>query len=95
VTKFRRSATACAAGLALVSIGLGSGGARALAHQAKPHAIGYIYTTTPLGTIDQFAVQPDRTLKVVGSVTAPTTHVVGLALLHTPGGMHRATRCLR
>jgi hypothetical protein len=78
----------CATGLALVVLGLDPGGASAVTPKATPHPIGYIYTTTPLGTIDQFAVQPDRTLKLVGSVTAPTTHVVGLALLHTPGGMH-------
>jgi hypothetical protein len=87
LTVLGRVALACGVVLTL-ALSLAQSGAGAVASTATLKPIGYVYTSTPGGSIDQFAVAPDRTLTLAGTVAAPTAQVMGLSLLHTPGGLH-------
>ena len=62
-------------------------GRPAIPARSTPPPIGYVYAST-ISAIDILAVQPNLSLKKIGSVTTTDVHVLGLAILHTPGGVH-------
>ncbi len=62
-------------------------GRPAMPPRSAPPPIGYVYAST-ISAIDILAVQPNLSLKKIGSVTTQDVHVLGLAILHTPGGVH-------
>ena len=78
---------------ALLLTGVGSGAAHAVATRSLPgkkaaKPLGYVFASTFESVIDRLAVEPDHTLKLVGTVATPDPDTFGLALLHTPGGVH-------
>src|ERR1700722_16360984 len=70
---------------------LSAGTSAALARPAADTTaapIGYVYATTFESVIDQLAVEPDFSLKLVATIPTTFQDSFGLALLHTAGGLH-------